>query len=248
MLIAVAIPTIFTIFDNAQSPRPPEQGGLVVEAIGHQWWFEFKYPQLDLITANEVHIPVGEPINFVLRSVDVIHSFWVPKLGGKMDLIPGKVNRVWLQADRPGTYYGQCAELCGASHANMRLRVHALPRDEYEAWVAAQKAEMAPLSEDAAKGAGIFVERGCNACHTVRGLPGAVGVLGPDLTHLASRTTIASALLENTPENLARWLADPNGVKPENTMFREGPMYNGTTPPLTEAEIRYLVIFLEGLE
>lgn len=245
LLIIIEIPNIKSIFYSAAPPAEAEV--LEIDVKGHRWWWEFTYPSGPLKTANEITIPVGVAVNFNLTTNDVIHSFWVPKLGGKMDLIPGRTNQVWLQADQPGTYYGQCAELCGASHANMRLRVHALPREEYDAWAAAQLAEAAPAARQS-EGAGVFIQRGCNACHTVRGLPGAVGVIGPDLTHLASRTTIASALLDNTPENLAKWLRDPLTVKPENTMARDGPMYNGTAAPLSEAEISHLVAFLAGLE
>ena len=246
LLVIIEVPNIKAIFYSAAPPADVEV--IDIDVTGHRWWWEFSYPAEGLTVANEITIPVGVAVNFHLETVDVIHSFWVPKLGGKMDLIPGRTNQVWLQADRAGTYYGQCAELCGASHANMRLRVHALDRPEYEAWMAAQKGEMAPLAAEGARGAKLFVQRGCNACHTVRGLAGAVGIIGPDLTHLASRTTIASALLENTSGNLTKWLTDPESIKPENQMSTQGPMYNGTTPALTAAEIGYLVAFLQGLE
>ena len=265
LLIAVAIPTIFTIFDNAQSPRPPEQGGLVVEAIGHQWWFEFKYPEFDLVTANEMHIPVGEPINLVLRSVDVIHSFWVPKLAGKVDMIPNILtaddNTMWMQADEPGVYFGQCAEFCGVSHANMRFRVVAHPRDEFDAWVVAQRAEsVQPVDALVQQGQDIFLntrEAGCNACHTVRGTK-ASGTIGPDLTHLASRMHMAAGILDNTDEsgkpnvaflqaNLREWLEDPDEVKPGNLMSKQAPVYTDPNKKLTDQEITALIAYLSSL-
>ena len=203
VLLLVAPWSIYTIFDNANSPVPADEGGLVVEAIGHQWWFEFRYPVqnqvvTEVVTANELHIPVGEPVNVELDSKDVIHSFWVPKLAGKVDMVPNNDNGLWIEADEEGTYLGQCAEFCGVSHANMRFKVIAQPRAEFDAWLAEQAAPAAMPTEATPLiklGHDVFVTRngretpadsdvrgaGCNACHRIEGTS-ARGTSGPNLT------------------------------------------------------------------
>ena len=145
VLAIVAVPSVITIFDNANSPKTAQEGGLVVDVIGHQWWFEFRYSDPDndgrqIVLANELHIPVAEPVNLNLDSIDVIHSFWIPKIAGKVDMVPNNANTIWIQADEPGDYYGQCAEFCGRSHALMRFRVIAHPRAEFDAWLRDQAA------------------------------------------------------------------------------------------------------------
>ena len=250
LLAAIAVPSVLTIFDNANSPLPPADGGLLVEVTGHQWWFEFEYPEYEIATANELHIPVGEPINFALDSVDVIHSFWVPKLAGKVDMIPNNDNTMWFQAREPGEYLGQCAEFCGVSHADMRVKVIAHTRDDFDAWVAAQQAPaVEPTDPLAQAGKEIFfsTEAGCRGCHTIDGT-NARGQIGPNLTHFASRGEFAGGTLENSQHNLRAWLEDPENMKPANKMGRDAVVYNDPNRALTEPEISALIAYLRALQ
>jgi cytochrome c oxidase subunit 2 len=197
-------------------------GELVIRLQGHQWWWEATYvdgsPSRTFVTANELHVPVGRTIRVELTSADVIHSFWVPSLAGKQDLIPGRTNEISFVAARPGVYRGQCAEFCGLQHAHMALLVVADEPAVFEAWRLAQLAPAAPaLSSEAEAGRDVFLRKACAACHTVRGTP-AAGKLGPDLTHLASRRTIAAGELEMTRGTIAAWIADPQQLKPGNNM------------------------------
>ena len=253
VLAVVAVPTITTIFDL---DRPPA-GALEIKVTGHQWWWEYEYPEQGIITANEMHIPVGRAVSLTLTSVDVIHSFWAPKLGGKQDVVPTRNNPMWLLADEAGTYYGQCAEFCGISHANMRLRVVAESEGEFNAWVQLQQTDAtapAELTGLVAEGANIFenvpfrafyangdVVEGqqCSFCHTVEGLAISGARTGPDLTHLGGRTTIAAGLQDNTPANLKEWLQNPQEVKPGVLM---------PNPELTPQQIEALVAYLGSLE
>lgn len=193
----------------------------VIRVIGHQWWWEVRYEaeqDRTFTTANEIRVPVGRPVTVKLETADVIHSFWVPSLTGKMDLINNQDNDLQFTAAKPGVYRGQCAEFCGLQHAHMALEVIALPPDQYEDWRARQlHAAPVPSDPEAQRGAVLFRARGCAICHTIRGTP-AGGRLGPDLTHLASRRTIAAGTLPFTPGNLAGWIADPQHVKPGNLM------------------------------
>jgi cytochrome c oxidase subunit 2 len=189
-----------------------------IRVIGHQWWWEVRYdgatPGEMFTTANEIHIPVGTPIKLSLESTDVIHSFWVPSLAGKQDLIPGHNNSIELLAQKPGVYRGQCAEFCGLQHAHMGLLVVAEPTQAFEQWQAAQRAAAAqPQEDERAKGAQVFVSKPCALCHTIRGTS-AGGNFGPDLTHLGSRAYIGADVLPLTMGSLAAWIADPHGVKP----------------------------------
>jgi cytochrome c oxidase subunit 2 len=201
---------------------PPHADPLTVQITGYQWWWnvEYVYPQPNLrfTTANELHLPVGRPILFKLRGADVIHSFWVPNLHGKTDLIPGRENTTWLQIDKPGIYRGQCAEFCGAQHAHMALVVVAESSDDFERWVVAQR-EPAPAPTTPAQSRGLnVIERGpCALCHTIRGTTAGART-APDLTHFASRSTIAAGTLPNTPGYLAGWISDPQHVKPGSRM------------------------------
>lgn len=237
---ALGLAVIFAMtWRTMTATSTPPADALPVKVIGHQWWWEFQYPTLGVTTANELVIPVGRPVRAIVTSADVIHSFWVPQLGGKMDAIPGRENVLWLQADVEGTYYGQCAELCGISHANMRVRVRVVSEAEFQRWVEAQQAPAAqPVEPLAQQGYQVFMSKACVGCHTIAGTP-AQGKVGPDLTHVGSRTTIAAGLLENTPENLARWLEDPPAVKPGSLMPRLG---------LTPEEIQALVAYLSSLK
>lgn len=234
IVISIAVPTIAAVF---RTQGPPPAGALRVEVIGHQWWWEVRYPDLGVTTANELHLPVRQPVSLILKSADVIHSFWIPQLGGKRDLIPGRENRLNFTVSEPGEYPGQCAEFCGISHANMRLRVIAQAPEAFAAWTARLKAPPAPLAGEAAAGLQAFLATGCVACHTIHGV--SAGVVGPDLTHFGSRRTLAAGLFPNTPAHLARWLADPPAVKPGALMPKL---------PLTEAQIAALVAYLGSLK
>jgi len=251
ILVGIGVPSIQTLFELDQPPSQP----LVIEVVGHQWWWEFRYhtdwPDANentigqqygiqnFTTATDLHIPVGVPIKVYLHSADVQHSFWVPRLAGKTDLIPPRVNHMWFNADTPGTYSAQCAELCGVQHAQMRFYVIAQPENEFRAWVQAQQAvPTAPTAGNAADGAQLIISGGCVACHTIEGTA-ARGQIGPNLTHVASRTSLAGGILPNTPENLSRWLHDPQAVKEGNHMV--------LPRPLTDDEIRDLIAYLETL-
>jgi cytochrome c oxidase subunit 2 len=215
----------------------PEQ--LEIEVIGHRWWWEVHYPQQGFTTANEIHIPAGRPVKFKLASGDVIHSFWVPQLGGKRDLVPGQTNVLTLQADKPGTYRGQCAEYCGLEHAMMAFLVVADTPEQFTAWAAAQaKDAAAPSDPQAREGLQVFLGAACVYCHTLRGTPASSRV-GPDLTHLASRRTIAAAMLPNQEANLRGWIVNAQALKPGNKM---PPMYLGAD------ELNALVKYLQTLK
>lgn len=212
---------------------------LSIHVIGHRWWWEVLYPDYGFETANELHIPVGQPVRIVLSSEDVIHSFWVPELHGKLDLLPDKVHSFWLQADEPGIYRGECAEFCGIQHAKMAFVVVAEPVDSFKAWLAQQQ-QPAPVPADslAQEGQEIFLSTTCARCHTVVGTA-AAGDLGPDLTHLASRRTLGAGTLTNSLGNLGGWVSDPQHVKPGVLM-----------PPasLTGEELQALLAYLSTLE
>ncbi|HEY3239192.1 MAG TPA: c-type cytochrome [Acidimicrobiia bacterium] len=245
------------IFDLAHEP---EGDVLQVEVYGHMWWWEYIYPESKISTANELHIPTGRPIRLTLRSIEpgldapeagkyaqgVLHSFWVPKLAGKQDVVPGRDNKLTLAADKPGTYRGQCAEYCNLSHANMRLRVIAQKPADFEAWVREQqRPAVKPASGAAAAGYDIFTgEGGCISCHTVVGVAGAEGRVGPNLTHLKSRTTFAGAIFENTTTNLTKWVRDPPAMKPMRPDKGTGMPDQG----LSDAEVHKVVAYLETLE
>lgn len=216
---------------------------VVVTVKGQQWWWQFVYKQDQnqalFQTANELHIPVGRDVRLELESIDVIHSFWVPSLAGKLDLIPGRKNILTMRADRPGIYRGQCAEFCGLQHSHMALMVIAEEKADYERWRMSQAAPARePTSDEALAGKDVFTARQCAACHTIRGTP-AVGTSGPDLTHVGARQMIGAGLLETTRGSLAAWIADPQTLKPGNNM----PLV-----PLTSDELRQVSAYLEGLK
>lgn len=214
LLIFIAVPTVQQSFELAAAPAD----AIEVRVVGHQWWWSIDYPEYGFSTANELRIPVGRPVRVTLESADVIHSFWVPRLAGKVDVVPNRANTMWFQADEPGVYYGQCAEYCGTSHANMRLRVQALEPEEYEAWVATRMAvrpmdEIVSESELVARGHELFMNGACAACHTIDGTV-AQGRIGPDLTDFGSRVSVAAGMADATTENIAAWLKDPQAFKP----------------------------------
>ncbi len=200
--------------------KPPRAPAFTIEVIGHQWWWQFRYRSDDpaeiFDTANEAHIPTGAPVRLEVHTQDVIHSFWIPALGEKIDLIPNQTNVTWFEAHTPGVYRGQCAEYCGRQHAHMAIAVVAETPDAFHAWRAAQLRAAEKQQGDLAAGEAMFQAR-CGACHTVRGTL-AGGKLGPDLTHVASRAGIASNTLQNTTATLTGWIADPQRIKPGNKM------------------------------
>ena len=241
VLPVVVIGVVFaaTIGAMRATPTTADPDALVVEVIGHRWWWEVRYPAEDVVTANEIHIPTGEPVTFRLTSADVIHSFWVPQLGGKLDLLPEDVNTLVLQADEPGRYSGDCAEFCGLQHALMGITVVAHDRAEFDAWAREQSAGPAtPTGAAATRGQEVFRGADCARCHTIAGRGGDGDVAAPDLTHLADRLTLGAGVLENTPENLRRWIHDPQAFKPGIEM--EG-------ADLSDDELDDLVAYLQGL-
>lgn len=213
ILVFIAVPTMRTIF--ATSARPPE-GALRVEVIGRQWWWEFRYPDLGIATANELHLPVGRPALLDMTSTDVIHAFWVPFLGGKRDLTPGRQTQILLTPSAVGRYAGQCAEFCGLSHANMRTAVIVDDGPAFEAWVQRQRVPApapAPGSLEA-RGAEIFARSACIGCHRLAGIPEAQGVSGPDLSRVGGRGTLAAGMLRNTGPLMRAWVANAPELKP----------------------------------
>lgn len=198
----------------------PRQAEMRIEVTGEQFWWRVAYDGpagTPVAEANEIRIPVGVEVEFVLRSADVIHSFWVPSLGGKLDMIPGRTNRMRLKAERPGTYRGQCAEYCGTAHAQMALEIVAVPQPEFDAWLAAAENPPAPAGEVVERGAALFLASGCSACHAVRGTQ-AAGMIGPDLSRIGGRRFLAAATFPNTAENLVRFVAEPAALKPGSLM------------------------------
>lgn len=224
--VAATVLTIagLTLLSYAATPDSSAHADapLVIEIRGYQWWWQVTYddpePARSFITANEIHVPVGRPVAIALSAADVIHSFWVPNLSGKQDLIPGRDNRISFIADKPGVYRGQCSQFCGLQHAHMAIVVIAEPSADFEAWRNAQIAAAAsPASAQQRQGHDFFMSHPCAACHTIRGTP-AAGTLGPDLTHVASRLYIAAGLMPTTRGALAAWVADPQTAKPGNNM------------------------------
>lgn len=238
VLAACALWTMFTLRAIAMPSHAHE---LTVHVTAAQWWWRVRYTDPDsqgvFSTANEIHVPVGRPVKVELSSEDVIHSFWVPQLAGKIDVIPGQTNVLWLQADKPGVYVGQCGEFCGAQHAHMQMRVIADQPKDYAAWREDQLRPVAAATQGTGAQGEALVAGRCGACHTVRGTA-AGGILGPDLTHLMTRRTLAAGLLPNTPGNLAAWIANPQTLKPGTRM---------PAPQLSAKELQTVVAYLETL-
>ncbi len=213
VVLFLATARVIASVQNAARPR----GAIEVTVIGHQFWWEYRYPDLKVVTANELHIPVSDSVHpaptfLTLLSADTDHSFWVPRLAGKTDLIPNHPNSMWVDPHETGLFLGQCSQYCGVQHALMLLRVYVQPRDEFDRWIK-QQSQPAPVSETASAGQRIFEATACVSCHTVAGTA-AKGRFGPDLTHLMSRDTIASGALRNTADNLRRWIRNPAAIKP----------------------------------
>ncbi|HEY7873859.1 MAG TPA: cytochrome c oxidase subunit II [Actinomycetota bacterium] len=236
---ALVLAGVFTVSvrDQALLSRAAEDSVMTIDVVGHLWWWEARYPN-GAVTANEIHIPVGEKVRLRLTTDDVIHSFWVPQLQAKTDTINGHVNYMWLDALEPGRYRGQCAEFCGVQHAKMLFYVVAEPRPAFDEWVANEALDVAaPFTPTAETGERVFLEGSCAGCHAIRGTP-ADQTLGPDLTHLATRETLASGIIPNTTENLEELILHPQSVKPGIVM-----------PPtsLSEDELAALVEYLQQL-
>jgi cytochrome c oxidase subunit 2 len=211
----------------------PPSGSTEVVVVGHQYWWEYRYPGLHVVTANELHVPVG-PTFLTLLSADTDHSFWVPRLAGKTDLIPNHPNRMWIDPHEVGLFLGQCAQYCGTQHAKMLLRVYVQSKVDFDSWIRSQQA---PASESELRGEVVFQSTACVSCHTISGTA-AKGKFGPDLTHLMSRDTLASGAVENTPENLRRWIQNPDSIKPGSKM---------PAMQLSNADITALTSYLETL-
>lgn len=241
-MVALVVSTVWTVAVIAQVNGPPRPSTLTIDVHGAQWWWRAAYgnpdPRLRFETANELHIPVGSPVRVRLQSEDVIHSFWAPALTGKTDTIPGRVNETWIEATRPGRYMGQCTEYCGLEHARMAFFVQADTPAAYAAWARAQAAPAgAPRTAEALQGEQVF-EAHCAQCHTVRGVAER-GRKGPDLTHVASRPTLAAGALPNTVAALGGWISDPQAIKPGNHM---------PTPYLSGPDLQAVVAYLETLK
>lgn len=246
VLATVAVLVVFLFADFVTGRRIDALGdpaAPVVTVTAHQWWWEVRYddpdPSNTVITANELHLPVGVAVRVELQSPDVIHSFWVPNLHGKTDAIPGQTTRTHLRADRPGVFWGQCAEFCGLHHANMRLVVTAEPEADFRAWLAGQRHNAPePAAPGQVRGREVFLKGTCVLCHTVQGTRAASRV-GPDLTHVASRPRIAAGTLPTTRGHLAGWVTDPHGIKPGVRM---------PANPLAPEDLNALLDYLESLK
>jgi cytochrome c oxidase subunit II len=236
ILLFIAVPSLRIVFRSQRTNPPPN--ALIVNVTAHQWWWQFDYPSMGIHTANEVHLPVDRPVRFLLHSADVIHSFWVPAMGGKRDVVPGHVNEFTFTPEATGEYIGECAEFCGLSHANMRFRVFVQSRVAFDDWRANQAAGPRVASGGLARaGEEVYKTSACTTCHAITGYSS--GYIGPNLTHFASRTTFAGSTLTNTPQNLEAWLQDPEALKPGAQM-----------PPLGlhGKELNDLVAYLESLK
>jgi cytochrome c oxidase subunit II len=232
--LAVIFVLVVLVMRTVNAPIPDAQPLVIT---GHQWWWQYTYPNQQVIAANELHVPVGSGVQISLESVDVIHSFHVPQFGWMQDMVPGKTNSMSVVVDRPGVFDGTCNQYCGLQHAWMRLRVVAEPQDQFNNWAAQQAAPAAPTGS---RGEQVFQQNSCVACHTIRGLSGATGTVGPDLTHLASRTTLGAGVIDNTPDNLRAWISNPQAIKPGVLM----PAFSSLPP----ADLQALTDYLAGLK
>jgi len=260
ILAFIAVPTVKAIFRTAAEPTDAIQ----IEVIGHQWWWEFRYPDLKIVTANDLHVPMGQTVNLRMTTADVIHSFWIPQFAGKRDVFPRRYNNIWFKAETTGVFSGQCAEFCGVEHARMAFRVVSDSPEDFKKWADHQQigsplvnggtmadsaitADIKAMNHDTsanvdsvlARGKAAFMSGGCIGCHAMEGTPmaGMMQLVGPNLTHIASRHTIAAGTLPLTPENLSTWLHNPDSVKPGVLMK--------LPRPLTDDEVKALVAFLE---
>jgi cytochrome c oxidase subunit 2 len=229
---------VYNTYVSVDLEEPPSEPALTVSVRSNQWWWHVHYPDHDITTANEIHIPAGRSVRLELTSDDVIHAFWVPELQGKRDMMPDHVGQLWLQADEPGTYRGQCAEFCGRQHAKMEFLVIAHEPGPFQAWLEERQAPRPDLTdEQAIRGKEVFSEVGCGNCHRVRGTD-AAGELGPDLTNLASRRELGAGTLPNTREHLADWIVNAQAFKPGNLM---------PPVPMSDEDLQDLLAYLETL-
>lgn len=243
--IAIPLVTLVALFGVADvylirqtSPPNPRSTAMTINVIGHQWWWEVRYPGTQAVTANEIHIPVGTRVNVVATTADVIHSFWVPQLNRKVDMVPGMHNRVLLYSNRTGLFRGQCSQFCGFQHAHMSMYVFVQPRAAFNSWLTNMSAPAAkPAGAEARAGEKVFMNAQCASCHQIRGTP-ARATVGPDLTHLATRSSLASVTIRNNRAELAAWIHDPQAIKPGDRMPDLG---------LPSSELGSLVAYLEGL-
>lgn len=241
ILVVLAVFTVNTMGTSDPDPGKGSTPDIIV--VGHQWWWEIRYPQAGsttvFTTANEIHMAAGKKTLFQLESADVIHDLWIPDLGRKMDMTPNYHHQLYLQSNEPGTYLGACAEYCGAEHAWMLIKAIVQPPAEFDAWQQAQlQRQSVPTSGTAARGWQVFSQKTCINCHAINGT-GANSYVGPDLTHLASRTTLGAGVLTNTRDNLQKWIADPHAVKPSVYMPKV---------QMTAEELQSLVDYLETLK
>jgi cytochrome c oxidase subunit 2 len=239
IVVVLFLATVRVIVGTQLAARPGN--ALEVTVVGHQFWWEYRYPSQKVVTANELHIPVSDPAHptptfLTLLSADTDHSFWVPRLAGKTDLIPNHPNGMWMDPYKTGLYLGQCAQYCGTQHAKMLLRVYVQTRDEFDRWIREQS-RPAQVSDTVSEGQKIFERTACINCHAVAGTV-ANGRFGPDLTHLMSRDTIASGAARNTPANLRHWIQDPDAIKPGSKMPAMG---------LSDPELNSVTAYLETL-
>ncbi len=269
IIIAIAIPTVISIWDL--SDPPAGESVMTIEAVGHQWWFEFKYPEEEIVTANELRVPVGQNVVVKLSSQDVIHSFWVPKLFGKVDMIPIRENELWFRADEPGEFFGQCAEFCGIAHALMRFRVIAEPVEDYNAWVAGMRKPPVAVSGGAANGQTLFAAN-CSSCHSIDSyqagafdreealqdgrwqgwladIEDARIVSAPNLTHFGTRLTFAAGIRDLDRATLIDWIDDPSSIKPGTRMQEHAAVYQTSdgTANLRDSEIADIADYLLAL-
>ncbi|MFI5274580.1 MAG: cytochrome c oxidase subunit II [Ktedonobacterales bacterium] len=249
VVLGITISTMFAI------ANPPTPATLNVVAIGHQWWWEFQYPvqssngiTTQIVTADEMHIPVNTVVHVSLVSDNVIHSFWVPELSGKTDVIPGHDNSQWLKSDTIGSYRGACAEFCGSQHAHMDYVVKVDSASDFHAWAANQQTNaLTPATAQQAAGQQVFLSAGCIGCHQINGVTHPAKLIGPNLTHFGGRSLIAGWVLSNTPANLAEWVAHAQDVKPDSDM----PSFDGSStgyPALSQTQVNDLVAYLESLQ
>jgi cytochrome c oxidase subunit II len=244
LLVGLFIPTLLIMRDTSAPPPSDPQAEPDIILRGYQWWWRVEYPASGIVSANEIHVPVGQRLLVRLEADDVIHNFWVPDLVPKQYMIPGNPNNVWLEANEPGVYRGVCGEYCGVQHARMQIAVVVHPQDEYDAWLAAQQqtepTEAAPNAQLVAEGQQLYNELTCVNCHAIGGGEGAPGA-GPNLANFGSRLTIGAGTVPNTPEHLTTWIAEPNRIK-------QGVYMPGYERILTEDQIAALVAYLRSLQ
>jgi cytochrome c oxidase subunit 2 len=250
ILAVIAIPTVKAIFSTQPDPSTLPKDTVTIQVVGKQWWWEFRYPQPNgdtVVTANEIHVPVGRTVHLLLTTDNVLHSFWVPQMGGKRDLITNRVNHLVFKPEEAGVYFGQCAEFCGTSHSLMRMRMVAHSGNGYEQWLANEaRPAVEPAATDSAVQLGkqLVTQGVCAGCHTIKGTAMAAHV-GPSLTHFGRRRTLAGGILDNNAENLRRWIYDAPSVKPGSKMPALGATVGGS---LTDQQVTYIIAYLQSLQ